>query len=281
MLKKIIREDGVPLLLGSALYGLALGLFLIPCEIVLGGAGGLAITIRHFIPLPAGVWILLLNLPLLLWAVKAVGLRGMIRTILGVGITSVSADLFAFLPAGTHDPLLASLFGGAILGSSTGILLPRGFTTGGSDLAAYLWNRRNPRFRLGTIILCIDGAVVLGSALVLRSFAGLLYSATAIVSFSAALDTVSHSVGSAKLALIITRHPTVIGDTLTQKLNRGVTMLRGFGWYSKEEIAVLLCVVKRTELYRLKTLVRTADANAFLIVSDASEVLGNGFIPPP
>lgn len=280
MLQKILREDGLPLLLGSALYGLALGLFLTPSEIVLGGAGGLAITIRHFLPLPVGVWILLINLPLLIWAVYAVGMRGMGRTILGVAATSVSADLFSFLPAATDNPLLAALFGGAILGAGTGILLPRGFTTGGSDLAAYLWTKQNPRLRLGTVIFCIDALIVLGSATLLANFSGIVHSAAAIVSFSVSLDAVSRSIGRAKLAVIISRRGEEIGDAVEKKISRGVTMLRGMGWYSKEDYPVMLCVVKRSELYELKSLVRSLDADAFLIVTDASEVLGNGFLTP-
>lgn len=280
MLKKILREDGLPLLLGSALYGLGLALFLTPCEVVLGGAGGLAITLRHFFPLPVGIWILLLNLPLLLWAVSLTGMRGMLRTILGVAATSVATDLAALLHPVTEDPLLAALFGGAILGAGTGILLPRGFTTGGSDLAAYLWNKKDPRLRLGSTILCIDGAIVLGSAAVLGNFTGIIHSAVAITAFSVSLDAVSRSIGRAKLAIIISRHGDQISDAVTKKISRGVTMLRGMGWYSQSDIPVILCAVKRTELYALKTLVRSLDAEAFLIVTDASEVRGSGFVPP-
>jgi len=279
MLQKILREDGFPLLLGSGLYGLALGLFLTPHEIVLGGAGGLAVTLRHFLPLPVGVWILLLNLPLLIWAVSVVGLRGMLRTILGVAATSASTDLLALLPSLQLEPLMAALFGGAILGAGTGILLPRGFTTGGSDLAAYLWNKQNPRRRLSTTILFIDASIVLGSAAALRNYAGLLHSAAAIASFTAALDAVTRSIGRAKLAIIISRKGEEIGDAAAKKINRGVTILRGLGWYSKEEVPVLLCAVKQTELYTLKELVRFVDEDAFLIVTDAFEVLGS--LPPP
>ncbi|MBQ4042765.1 MAG: YitT family protein [Clostridia bacterium] len=281
MLHKILRDDGLPLLLGSGLYGLALGLFLTPYEIVLGGAGGLAVTLRHFLPLPVGVWILLLNLPLLLWAVSVVGLRGMLRTILGVAATSVSTDLLALLPSFHLEPLMAALFGGAVLGAGTGILLPRGFTTGGSDLAAYLWNKQNPRRRLSTTILFIDASIVLGSAAALRNYAGLLHSAAAIASFTASLDAVTRSIGRAKLAVIISRKGEEIGDAVAKKINRGVTILRGLGWYSKEEFPVLLCAVKQRELYTLKELVRSVDGEAFLIVTDASEVLGSGFPNPP
>ncbi len=281
MLQKILREDAFPLLLGSGLYGLALGLFLTPYEIVLGGAGGLAVTLRHFLPLPVGVWILLLNLPLLIWAVSAVGLRGMLRTILGVAATSVSTDLLALLPAFPLEPLMASLFGGAILGAGTGILLPRGFTTGGSDLAAYLWNKQNPRRRLSTTILFIDAAIVLGSAVALRNYAGLLHSAAAITSFTLTLDAITRSLGRFKLAVIISRKGTEIGDALAKKTNRGVTILRGLEWYSKEEIPVLLCTVKQTELHPLKELVRSVDGEAFFIVTDASEVLTSGLPNPP
>jgi uncharacterized membrane-anchored protein YitT (DUF2179 family) len=254
-----------------------MALFLTPCHIVPGGASGAAITLHHFFPLPVGIWILLLNLPLLLLSTRMLGWRKTARTAAGVLSTSTATDLFSFLPPATEDPLLAALVGSFILGAGCGLLLPRGFTTGGSDLAAYLLCSRFPKFRLGSAILGIDASIIVLSAVLLRDTGGLLYSAAAAASFTVALNTVTSSLGKAKLSVIVTAHPGEIGDAIQTKMNRGATVLRGIGWYSGEERAVILCVVKRSELYSLKALVRTADAGAFLIVTDAAEVLGNGF----
>lgn len=277
MLCKEIREEALPLLAGSGMFGLGYSLFLTPGNVVLGGAGGVAITLRHFVPLPVGVWIFLLNLPLLAAAARIAGMRGMTRTVIGVLASSVATDLFALFPAATEDPLLGAAFGGALIGVGGGILLPRGFTTGGTDLAAWLWNQKNPRRKIGTLILYMDTSIVLGSAIILRNFVGVLHSGVAIAMFTVTLEAVMGGMERAKLSWIVSRHYERIGNAIMEQIHRGVTVIHGYGWYTGEERHVLLCVVKRSELYALKSLVRSIDADAFLIVTDAAEVLGEGF----
>jgi len=281
MNQKTAADEAAALLGGSVLFGLAMSLFLSPCDIVMGGAGGIAVTLRHFIPLPVGVGIILINLPLLAAAVRMTGLRGMARTVIGVLATSVVTDLFAALPAATDDPLLAAVCGGAIMGAGGGLMLPRGYTTGGSDLAAYLITRRRTQWNTGTVILLIDAVIILGSALALGSFGTVVYSAASAAAYSIALDAVMSGVRRARLTLIISPRYAEIGDAITEKMNRGATVLRGMGWYTEEARPVVMCVIRRAELHRLKQLVRDADPSAFMIITDAAQVLGQGFEPPP
>ncbi len=276
---KTYLKDIPVILAGSILFGIALSMLLTPCGVILGGASGIAVVAHHFVPLPVGVGILLINLPLLTASVRLMGFSGMARTVVCVLATSVSTDLFASLPAATADPMVGSVFGGIIMGAGSGLMLPRGYTTGGSDLAAHLICRRRGQFRVSTVILCIDTVIVVGSAVILRHYAGILYSAAAITAYSASLDTVTSGLGKSRLSLIITERSDTIGSAIAKELRRGITVLDGKGYYTGDARTVLLCVVKRSELYALKSIVRREDPAAFLIISDAAQVLGYGFSP--
>ncbi|MGM9653692.1 MAG: YitT family protein [Eubacteriales bacterium] len=275
--KKNIVSDAAAVLCGSVLFGLSLALFLTPCGVVMGGATGAATTLHVLTRIPVGVGILLFNLPLLILNIRIGSLRGMARTIAGVAATSLFSDLLAGLPAATADPLLGAVFGGALMGAGAGIMLLRGYTTGGSDLAAYLIHRRARRLPIGTLIMLIDAVIVLGSAVLLRNYSGIIWSAAAVIAYSMALDGVMYGLGRAKLSLIVSERYAEIGDAITQNINRGATMLRGTGWYTGNERNVVMCVLKRTELFTLEKLVKEIDPKAFMIVTDAAEVLGSGF----
>ncbi len=277
MHRKSLYEDILAAGAGCALFGIGLSLFLTPCGVILGGASGIAVLIHRYIPLPVGAGIILVNLPLLIFSVRLTGWRGMARTILGVLAASLSTDIWAALPAATDDPLLGAVFGGAIMGAGGALMLPRGVTTGGTDLAAYLICKKQKRIKFGTVIMLIDAVIVSGAAVLSGNFSGIIYSAAAITAYSVALDAVMGSLGRAKLSLIISEKHEEIGNAITRDISRGVTVLNGRGWFTGTERAVILCVVKRSELFALKTLVRTVDPAAFLIISDAAQVLGHGF----
>ena len=277
MLKKITQREAAALGAGSVLFGAAMALFLSPCGIVMGGAGGLAVTVHHFLPLPIGAGIFLLNLPLLITAARMTGLRGVMRTAIGVLLTSLMTDLFSVFPAAVIDPFAAAVCGGALMGVGSGMMLPYGYTTGGSDLAAYLITRRHAQLQTGTLILIIDGIIIALCAAALGDFSTVVYSAVSAAAYSVSLDAVMSGAQRAKLTFIISSHCAAIGDAVTKKMNRGATLLRGVGWYTGEERDVLLCVIRRAELHGLKRLVREADPSAFMIIADAAQVLGRGF----
>ena len=277
MQRKTLYDDILAAGVGCVLFGIGLSLFLTPCGVILGGASGIAVLIHNYIPLPVGAGILLVNLPLLFFSVRITGWRGMMRTVLGILASSISTDIWALLPAAADDPLLGAVFGGAIMGAGGALMLPRGFTTGGTDLAAYLICKKRKRYRTGTVIMLIDTVIVSGAAVLSGSFSGILYSAAAITAYSVALDAVMGSMGRAKLSLIISAKHAEIGNAITREICRGVTVLNGRGWFTGTEKSVILCVVKRSELYALKSLVRAVDPEAFLIISDAAQVLGQGF----
>ena len=279
MNRKTYLQDIPALFGGSILFGIALSVFLTPCDVILGGAGGIAVLLHRYFALPVGIGILLLNLPLFALSVRMLGFAGLTRTALCVASTAICADLLARFPAATADPLVGGVCGGIVMGAGSALMLMRGYTTGGSELAAHLICRKAPQFRVGSVILCIDTVIVVGAAVLQGDYAGILYSAAAITAYSASLDAVMSGLGKSKLSLIITAHGGAIGNAVAAELHRGITVLNGKGFYTGEGRDVLLCVVKRTEIYALKTIVRREDPAAFLIITDAAQVLGHGFSP--
>lgn len=263
---------------GAALFGVAMNMFLSPGKIVMGGITGISTTINYMFPsLPIGVMIMLMNVPLLFLNMRAVGARAMIKTLAGIVVSSVMIDVLTFLPVTLDDPLLCSLLGGAIMGSGAGLMLARGFTTGGSDLAAFLLKRKIRNLTTGRIILLIDVIVVVGSALVMKNYEGIIYSAISIFAYSVAIDAVMGGAERAKLAFIVSSDHKKIAAAISKEINRGITVLHGNGWYTGEDKEILMCVVKRHEEYLIKKVVEKEDPYAFMILSDATEVLGMGF----
>lgn len=255
-----------------------MNMFLVPGNVVMGGATGIATVINYlFKNIPIGILIMVINVPLLLINLKQVGAKEMLKTIAGIIASSIAIDLMTFLPVTIDDPLLCAVLGGVTMGTGAGLLLTKGFSTGGSDLAALMLQRRIKAFTTGRILLVIDALIVITSAIVLKSYETVLYSAVSIFAYSTALDAVMNGSEKEKLAFIVSNKHEMIANSITTHLDRGITVLCGKGWYTKEEREVLLCVVKRREAYLLKNLVEKADPDAFMVFTDATEVLGEGF----
>lgn len=275
--KYISVKAGV-LLIGSFLYGLAINMFLSPGGITMGGFTGISTTLNRLFQAPIGFMTFLLNLPLFAIELRTGdGKRGVINALLGVAGTSLATDLLSAFPYTHSDTLLSSVFGGLLLGAGTGILLSKGYTTGGSDLTAHILHRRFPFLSTGKLILFIDSAIVLLCSGVLKTGWGILFSFASLWCFSTALDGVLDGIGSSKLVMIVSKEHALIADRITGRLRRGVTLLSGEGWYTKSECKVIFCAVKRSELFALTELVRRTDRGAFVTVCDAREVLGAGF----
>lgn len=280
MKKEKIRAAGkeaAALVLGSFLYAAGFLMFVSPASLLLGGATGIATAVHIVTGFPVGVGILLCNIPLVVWGVAATGVRKMLRTAIGILAVSASVDLFFFLPTPALSPWAAVLLGGVLTGAGIGILLSVGYTTGGSDLAATLIHRRARFLSLGKWILLIDSAIVLLCSLLLGESERLFYSVLLNAVFSVTADAVVGGARKGKLAVIISERSDLLAGRIADELSRGVTELAGYGHYSGAEKRLLLCAVKRDEIYRLKNLVRENDPGAFVIVTEAEEILGAGF----
>ncbi|MED1204398.1 YitT family protein [Heyndrickxia acidicola] len=283
------RKRGVPLehpiwskameyvyiLVGSAIIALAFNVFLLPNEIASGGISGIS-TILHgvFNWKPAYVqWAL--NIPLFIAGLIFLGFQFGIKTLVGTIFLPFFVFLTEHLEPWTRNPLLAALFGGIGVGIGLGIVFRGKASTGGTDLAAQIINKFTG-LTLGTCVAIIDGMVVLSAAVVFNIEKG-LYALIGLYVTSKTIDLVQVGLSRSKAALIITDHNQEIREAILSKLDRGVTRLSAHGGYTENERPVLLCVVDQTEFTKLKQLVKSVDPAAFVIVMDASEVVGEGF----
>lgn len=275
-LKNALTDTGA-LLLGSFLYAVGINLFILPGEIVVGGLTGIATVLNLLFDTPVGTVTLLLNLPLMLLYMRFYGFGSLVKTVFSVVVSSIFTDLITFFPVTNTDPLFCSIVGGVTMGGAVGILFSRGYTSGGTDLAAFLLKKRFQNLSAGNLILILDGAIIVGSAFFTENTIGIFYSVVTTFLWSKMLDFVSEVFGRSKIVFVMSDRYEEIADTVNRDFVRGVTVLKGEGWYTKKDRPVLLCAVKRNELFRLKQMIMGLDPDAFVICTDANEVVGQGF----
>jgi uncharacterized membrane-anchored protein YitT (DUF2179 family) len=271
--------DYLGIAVGVSITALALVWLLIPNKIAAGGVSGLGVIFYHLWGFPVAVTMLLLNLPLFLACLWVFGPRYGAKTLFGSTIISVMVqfwDSVIHLTPITRDPLLASLYGGVIAGVGMGLAFRCRGTTGGTDMAAQLLNRITG-ISVGYSLLLFDSFVVILAGLVFNSSELALYAIITIFVTSKALDAILEGLNYAKAAFIISDHSDRIGKRIINDLNRGATGLFGRGLYSTQNKQVILSVISRAEEVKLKELVYQEDPNAFVIISDVHEVLGEGF----
>ncbi len=263
--------------LGCAVYALCFNWFFQPNSIAMGGFTGLAQIINRLIPVfPVGMTVLVMNVPLLILGVRRQGVKLLVATLYATAVSSLMIDGLAMLytfPA--MDPLLACIYGGVLMGVSMALLLMMGGTTGGSDLAARLLKYRLRSVSIGRLCLFIDAAVVTLYAITFHSLNNALYGIISMYICSVAMDAVVYG-SNAKMAYIISSRSGEIARLLLE-MNLGVTLLDGRGGFSGDEKQVVLCAFKRSQIAPIKATVTEVDPNAFIIVCEAHEVLGEGF----
>lgn len=271
-------SDALTLIAGCVMFGASVNIFITPGMITMGGFTGVSTTISYFFDTPIGFMIFLLNLPLLVLEYRLKNECGALwRTLLGIIGTSVATDLLACLPYSYEDRLLCALLGGLLMGAGSGLLMRSGFTTGGSDLAAYIIRFRSRRFSAGSIIFAIDAVIIVISAVLTKSFEGMLFSFAAVWCYTTAFDKMLGGGSGAILTLIISDKHREIAAAVSERLHRGVTVLSSNGWYTGKERPMLICVVKKRELYLLREIAQKNDPKAFVVISSMAEVMGEGF----
>ncbi len=263
---------------GSAVFGLGFALFLGPNDLNAGGISGLATILIHLLQFgTVGTFTLLMNLPLFVIGGIKVGRKFFVGSLVGMMASSVFLDAFAFLPNPGTEPLLAALYGGLLCGLGLGIVFGAGASTGGSDIIVRLLKQKYENVPIGTISICFDATVMILTGLVFWDISKALYSGVAIFVSGQVIDAVIYRFDYSKVALIISKHHEQIARQIGVSLDRGATYLEGEGSYSGRKTKVVLTVVKRQQVAELKRLVVEIDPDAFIVVQEAHQVLGEGF----
>ncbi|SFL83655.1 YitT family protein [Salibacterium qingdaonense] len=266
----------VYILAGSTILALSYNLFLLPNRIASGGLSGFATIVYEVAGMEPAVTMWVLNIPLFVAGILLLGgwtYGG--KTLAGTLFLPFVIYITRHLDAGVDDPLLAAVFGGIGVGAGLGLVFRAAASTGGTGLLAQIIHKFSG-VSLGACVFMMDGLIVTMSAFVF-SIEYALYALIALFVTGKTIDIVQTGIGYAKVALIITQKEEEVRSVILNRVDRGVTYLPGEGGYTKDARPVLLCVVNRNEVSTLKHWVQSADHEAFVVVTDAAEVLGKGF----
>ena len=273
--------DAGALIISGLLFAVAYNMFFLPGEIFIGGAGGVAEVLNFLFDLPTGLMIIAINVPLALLFCIFYGYRSGIKSFIGITVTSLAIDFITFLPQAFPQPkenaFLCAIFGGISLGAAIGILFYRGFTTGGSDFVALIIKIRAKGIPTATLIAIVDAFVIIGAAIVTKNFLSVFYSLVSVLISSLMIETVTGGFDRSKMAFIFSSKYDEIASAVSEKIGRGVTMIDGEGWYTKEKKKIVFCVVKKNEIFLLKTIAKEIDPKAFIVLGDSTETIGEGF----
>jgi uncharacterized membrane-anchored protein YitT (DUF2179 family) len=264
------------IMLGTALMALSFNMFLIPNKIAAGGISGLGIIFFHLYQFPVSLTVFVANIPLFILAWIILGRKFVAHSLAGAILLPFMLEFTAFLPALTSDLLLASVFGGIGVGLGLGLVFRSQGSTGGTALVAQLINRFWG-LSSGQSLVSADLAIILAAGFIFNAEVALFALLSLFIS-SKAIDFVQEGFSFSKAALIISdKKRDAISQKILEEMGRGATFLEGRGAYSGEGKGIILCVVSQSEVTYLKNIVKEIDPEAFVIVSNVGEVLGEGF----
>lgn len=265
--------------IGCALFALGFDLFLLPGGMNAGGLSGLAMAFVHLTDFGSvGILTALLNIPLFILAGAKIGKKFFFGSLIGMAFSSAFIDLFALLSVPKVEPLIGAIYGGVICGAGLGFVFAAGVSTGGSDIIVRLLKLKYRHVPIGMISMSFDAGVAILTGIVFRDVNSALYTGIAIFITGKIIDMVVYSFDYSKVALIITKDYEQVAQVISDRLERGATYLHGEGTYSRKATKVVLTAVKKQQVAELKELVVEIDPDAFIIVQEAHQVLGDGFI---
>ena len=264
--------------IGSLIFAVGVSVFISSNEISPGGLTGVATIIHHISGLSSGLFLLILNIPILILGFVKFGGKFIINTTVATVLNSVSLTLTEkMLPTFKGEKILAAIFGGALLGLGISLILRHGATTGGVDILAKLVNRKYRHLTVGRIILILDTFVVILAVLVYGNFESALYSVVSMFVSSKIMDTILYGGDKGKLVYIISAHPEEICRAVVKELSRGVTVVNVTGGYTGYNHKMLMCSLRVYEVATLYNIVERYDSKAFITITEAGEIIGEGF----
>jgi len=278
--------DYAIIILGCFIYAVSVALFSSPNDIAPGGVMGISILINHLLPmLPIGVLSLVLNIPLFIWGGIEIGWKYLSRSLSATVISSLMIDAFEFefianiVKPYTGNPLLVCIFGGILCGAGMSLIFNRGGSTGGTDIVSRIMHKKKPHVSLGKFMLVCDAVVVAASIAVYGNIENALYAIVFIFASSKIVDVIVYGFArnNGKLLFIVTSHYDEVTELILKEIDRGVTLLNAQGGYNKDDKKVILCAVRPNQVHSTTVLVHSVDPSAFVIVTTAGTISGEGF----
>ncbi len=278
---------------GCVIYALGVELFLSANDIATGGVTGISLIISHFTSIGSGTLILIINIPVFILGAIFFGKNFAISTVYSTALSSVLMELFDRLFADilpiTNNQLIAAVAGGVLFGTGMGLIFRMGSSTGGTDIIVKILRRKFRQLKTGEISLCVDITIVTASVIAhtfetgfAAAFEQGFYSAASLITFMLIFDLVLYGGNSAKLVYIVPsrQDADAMCATIMKEIDTGATFLQGRGAYTGDEKQVIMCVCKNTSYPKLRDVVRREDPKAFMIVSSAREIYGEGYADP-
>ncbi len=263
--------------IGAFLLAAGLNMFLVPCKISSGGVSSIGTILLYKLNIPMSVTNIFFNAVLFVIGYKYVGKNSMLRTVAGIVFLSIFLEITKYLPIFGQDMFIATVIGGALVGIGVGFVVKVEASTGGSDFAGLILKKFFPHIPLATLILFIDGAIIIIAGIVFKSYIITFYSSIAMFIASKVTDSIMTMGDAAKSVYIMSAKNAEISQMIIDSFERGVTGVYSKGIYTGQDNMMLLCVVSPKQLPRLVNKIKEIDKTAFIIVSEAREVLGEGF----
>jgi len=272
--KNFIKES-IGMIVGCILISVALNMFFSPHTIAPGGLSGLSVVLSKVSGLSVSAIMLIMGIPLIFFSIKILGTKNAIKTLIGMLLLSLCISLTSSLSqvSVTDDVLLAAITGAILLGLGLGVVFSVDGSTGGTDLIALMINKAIPSIPLSKCLVCIDGLVVMSSGIVNKNLETALYSAISLYVIVKMIDFIISGF------IIITNEEEKLKEAIVNDIKRGITILDGRGGYTDSSKSVLIVAVNKKQEVHMKKLIKNVDKNAFIIVSKAHEVFGEGFSP--
>lgn len=267
----------ITIVTGVLLVAFAISVFYTPNKIVSGGVSGMSTILYYTLNIQPGVSYAAINIFLLLFALKRLGKEFVLNTLVGAGLVSVFVEIFSYIPPITDDVFLATVFGALFYGIGIGLTLVEGASTGGTDILSRIFQSFFPHIKIGSLLLFVDAAVIFASFIIFKQFELAMYGIIALCISSFAINWLIQKLNISKLAFVITDDGVKITKSLVSKSPRGVTIINATGGYTMDDKNVLICALKESEAEVFQKRILEIDKNAFIIFSESSQIVGNGF----
>lgn len=277
---KTLALDALFFIAGALIDSVAVNVFTAPNHIAPGGITGIGTMLNYLFQTPIGLVNMIINIPIVIWAIVEIGYKLVAKSIAAIIIFSVAIDTMGLvLPAYDGNPFLAAIFGGVLEGIGLALVFMRGSTTGGTDMIARLLGKHFRHLSMGKLMMAVDLVIVAASALVYQKLESALYAIIAIFVSTRVIDTLLYGTdsGNGKLYFIISKKSDEIRQRILEDIDRGVTIIPIQGGYSGQNGEMLLCAVRRYEVTKINDIIHSADRDAFVIVGEAGEITGEGF----
>ncbi|HNZ63634.1 MAG TPA: YitT family protein, partial [Bacillota bacterium] len=265
-------------IIGSALYGVGIVIFAAPARFAPGGVAGIAVILNYLFKLPMGLLQIVINLPIIAISLRFLGWRYLLRTFVTLIINALFLDvIIPLLPLYEGSQLLAALFAGAFCGAGLALIYNNNSCTGGSDLVIMSLRTRRPHLSIGQISMLTDGALILAGAFVYKNIDAVLYGILFTIVSTTVIDRIMSGFASGKIVMIISARVEAISDVIAARVDRGSTLVKARGAYTKTDQEFIMCACSNKELPAVRQIVKECDGEALLFALEYKEAFGNGF----